>query len=866
MKRWMMVALPLALFGCGEASSEEPPAAPTDTSVVDIAADAGQDAAPADIGEDAALEVAEDTEPVDVTQDAGEDAADGAEDAPPDLGPDVEPDIEPDVEPDVEPDAGCLPACDGKACGDDGCGGVCGVCAESDVCGSTGQCSPCGDCYEGLVCGATDLSSVYCAKDGCGDVTSDGFCEGDVFVTCYEGILVSADCPNLGMGACGGPGLGCVPVADCEGKICGPDGVGGACGACETGLFCSIDGTTCEDAQASCGECLLGTTCSAEPGFEHDCTKMGCDGLTGDGYCVGDTLVKCLGETLLTADCTIGAFEPMTCGLIEGWGHGCVPKPDCTGKECSNDEVCGVCEAGLFCSAEGQCVTADEFCGQCAPGTKCGGVAGYPTYCSADGTKDCGGLSYEGICDENGLLVFCSYGVLTSADCSKKPGNATVCMTDPIALANSLPYADCFAPADCTGKECGWDGSFGTCGTCPIDQGCTPEGKCVDATATPGDSCTNAIPVGPLPFTASGDSTGLTNSTALPSACKALIGTATADVMYAFAPAATGAYTMTLAPGAVDGTPFAFLYVVETCAGTDATCHGFTDVWEQGIGSSVTLQLHAGSSYTIVVELTEPGSYTLAISEPCAQKCEGKACGDDGCGATCGACAEGSTCGPENQCVAKDALKGNTCTDPFPIAQVPFAAEGSTADASQEFVSSSMYCPGIPTYSYTLGADEVYAFTPALEGVYSIELKGGMHIVYVTEGCVTSAYYCMGSQFAGAGPLYLALAAGKAYNVVVDSHPASSGPYTLSIDLCTPSCEGKACGSDGCGGSCGTCDAGTVCGPAFACVPDDPASCLGQCGGSGGSCDCDALCNAWGSCCPDACAVCGDAVPEVCVP
>jgi hypothetical protein len=35
---------------------------------------------------------------------------------------------------------------------------------------------------------------------------------------------------------------------------------------------------------------------------------------------------------------------------------------------------------------------------------------------------------------------------------------------------------------------------------------------------------------------------------------------------------------------------------------------------------------------------------------------------------------------------------------------------------------------------------------------------------------------------------------------------------------CTPSCAGKTCGNDGCGGSCGTCAAGKTCSAAFACV------------------------------------------------
>jgi len=39
---------------------------------------------------------------------------------------------------------------------------------------------------------------------------------------------------------------------------------------------------------------------------------------------------------------------------------------------------------------------------------------------------------------------------------------------------------------------------------------------------------------------------------------------------------------------------------------------------------------------------------------------------------------------------------------------------------------------------------------------------------------------------------------------------------------CTPQCAGRACGNDGCGGSCGTCGAGTTCNPSNQCEPTAP--------------------------------------------
>lgn len=53
---------------------------------------------------------------------------------------------------------------------------------------------------------------------------------------------------------------------------------------------------------------------------------------------------------------------------------------------------------------------------------------------------------------------------------------------------------------------------------------------------------------------------------------------------------------------------------------------------------------------------------------------------------------------------------------------------------------------------------------------------------------------------------------GTIYFIIVDGYDGwSSGPYTLSVGDCVFECDGKFCGSDGCGGSCGECTGGNVC-------------------------------------------------------
>jgi hypothetical protein len=69
---------------------------------------------------------------------------------------------------------------------------------------------------------------------------------------------------------------------------------------------------------------------------------------------------------------------------------------------------------------------------------------------------------------------------------------------------------------------------------------------------------------------------------------------------------------------------------------------------------------------------------------------------------------------------------------------------------------------------------------------------------------------------------------------------------------CTPGCAGKVCGSDGCGGSCGTCPSPYVCSANGQCVCTP--NCIGKacgsngCGGSCGTCPANQTCNANGQC------------------
>ncbi|MBM4386416.1 MAG: DUF1566 domain-containing protein [Deltaproteobacteria bacterium] len=111
-------------------------------------------------------------------------------------------------------DSCCASDCNGKECGDDGCGGICGSCGNKDV------------CFGGKCC-APDCNGKECGDDGCGgDCWTCGANQkcGDWKCACAF-VNCGVDCCSQDQ-VCSG-GKCCTP--DCDGKECGGDGCGGIC-------------------------------------------------------------------------------------------------------------------------------------------------------------------------------------------------------------------------------------------------------------------------------------------------------------------------------------------------------------------------------------------------------------------------------------------------------------------------------------------------------------------------------------------------------------------------------------------------------------------------------------------------------------
>jgi hypothetical protein len=205
----------------------------------------------------------------------------------------------------------------------------------------------------------------------------------------------------------------------------------------------------------------------------------------------------------------------------------------------------------------------------------------------------------------------------------------------------------------------------------------------------------------------------------------------------------------------------------------------------------------------------------VRVGEPCSDgvcgcvaDCAGKVCGADGCGGSCGTCGVDKVCTNAGACVT-----------------TPVCGNGSCQPGETE-----QSCPA-----------DCVAPKCALNQCGGKGTDG----CYCDEICATNGNCCAN---------------------VCDMCPALKACKAS----CEPKCAGKTCGSDGCGGSCGTCAGDQTCngnGTCGACVPDCSDRICGNdgCGGSCGKCANQNVC-ATGACyakvdCNDFCtARCTDAV------
>ncbi len=246
----------------------------------------------------------------------GTDISDGNEDSDPELpfdgedgGIDSGDDSEEDGDNSGSACGTCVPSCQNRQCGGNGCGGLCGNCDYPEVCSleyhgcmaiesESCQLRNCGiDETWGTNCGECPTEfhcSRICEPDqgGCVSIPNEGMCINGTLVRCIQGAMTVEYCrfrqctvdTNTGVASCVMPD--CIP--DCFGKTCGNDSCGGSCGVCGAE----------EECNGEYGICMP--------------RMNGCNGIPAGGICRGYSVVRCVDGELVVSACL---KEGMICRL-----------------------------------------------------------------------------------------------------------------------------------------------------------------------------------------------------------------------------------------------------------------------------------------------------------------------------------------------------------------------------------------------------------------------------------------------------------------------------------------------------------------------------------------------------------------------
>jgi len=346
----------------------------------------------------------------------------------------------------------CTPDCDGRSCGDDGCGGSCGACESGETCtGGACECVPetdaelcasagrdcgsltatdrcgtrrtiasCGSCTGRERCGAVTAGQCGCVAES--DATlcaSRGATCGTVSVTDRCGVARTPRCGSCAAPeTCGGGGTPnacgvCTPF--CGSRECGSDGCGGVCGSCAPTETCRsgscvaapcdpVDNTGCVPGErcwwnGSATECIpdgagsAGDRCSFsdECAAEHECTR---EGLCRE-YCRSDS------------DCASGqcAFElsgspyglcsrscdPLTHAPCDG-GLRCVVFATPRVREVTDCRSVGLRSPGRTCTRSEDCQAGYACVGTCERVCRLG------TSCSTGPCRSVSGWTTYGVC------------------------------------------------------------------------------------------------------------------------------------------------------------------------------------------------------------------------------------------------------------------------------------------------------------------------------------------------------------------------------------------------------------------------------------------------------------------------------------
>ena len=561
-----------------------------------------------------------------------------------------------------------------------------------------------------------------------------------------------------------------------------------------------------------------------------------------------------------TADCPADTTvcTQTTCNIITGGCDVAFTQAPCSdGNACTDGDSCadGVCISGAVVD----CPDDGNVC----------------TVASCDSTLGCTVTNTTAACDDGDVCT--ENDSCVGGECS--PGTPVVCLQD----GNPCTVAACSNPAGCqpvnvpgecddndactVGEGCAFGNCIGgTVVTCPDDGN-----PCTDNECQADSGCTTTFNTGPCD-----DSDPCTTDVCVAGQCESTPivcddGTICDNGNCVAPPLDCPSYSDCR----------------DTCVEGDEPC--LNSCQEQAGEAAVldfdafvaclTQQCPNAEPSCITAVQTETGacfaSYVTCFG--CEPQCAGKDCGTDACGGTCGTCLDGEFCNSDFQCV-------QTAFEKLVINEVDYDQPGAdTSDFVELFNAGET---NIALLNYTLefinGATGAAYQSLNLGGAPAQVLAPGEYVV-VAQQALAPNTIVVGFSIQNGAPdgLRLVGLAGNTvdsltYEGVISGYtegdagsPADAGdsdnvgisrcdngvdtdnnasdflvvpgsPGSANIcPVCEPSCVGKACGDDGCGGTCGSCSSPQFCLPSGNCI-DPIDSCAGsvacaqQCAADGG--------------------------------
>ncbi len=273
----------------------------------------------------------------------------------------------------------------------------------------------------------------------------------------------------------------------------------------------------------------------------------------------------------------------------------------------------------------------------------------------------------------------------------------------------------------------------------------------------------------------------------------------------------------------------------------------------------------------------------------CTPNCSNKNCGSDGCGGSCGACLNGKACSSAGTCVS--CINNIDCNDNNPC----------TDDSCSSGACTRVNVSGTASCTVNYGTCTATGSQTCSDGVYG-NCSGGTDPRIAncsgktcgSDGCGGTCGTCPNGKACSPAGTCVACSSNADCNdnnpctndscssgTCVNTNNSSQVKCSVSFGTCTATgsqtcsggvygdctgatdptktnCNGKSCGPDGCGGTCGTCTDSKICSTAGICVC--APSCSGKncgpdgCGGTCGACTGGTTCSSSGTCVGLSCA------------